>query len=224
MFGGIVFDIEKVLTDFYRSVDWRKAKIDIMRIFEDSGVSVDRELLASREGFLSNFDKLVEGLPFHKAAGLWEDSSAKLEEYELSAIQYSKLRPYAWDVLRWARWRNLSIGAIALSTRKVALELVSKFNLQGYIDVIVGRGMRYRVKPYPDQILRCISDMRVRNDEVIFICSDENDLKASKTVGIYTIIVLTDSIVKKHIVKMADCIVENLYQLLKFLEENLNFS
>ncbi|MEM2739799.1 MAG: HAD hydrolase-like protein [Candidatus Bathyarchaeia archaeon] len=218
MFSSIVFDLERTITDFYRSIDWRKARIDIMRIFEDNGISVDERLLASRDEFLSNFDKLVEGLPFHRAAGLWEDSSTKLEEYELSAIQYSKLRSYAWDVLRWARWRNFNIGVVALSTRRAASELISKFNLQSYIDAIIGRGMRYRVKPYPDQIIRCISEISVKRDEVIFIGSDENDLKASKAAGVYTIIVLTDNVVKKHIFKMADCIVENLYQLLRFLE------
>jgi len=110
MFNGIVFDLEKTIMDFYRLVDWRKARIDIVKIFEDRNVQIDERMLASREEFLSNFDKLVMGLPFHEAAGLWEDSSTKLEEYELSVIQYSKLRPYAWDVLRWVRWRNFKVG------------------------------------------------------------------------------------------------------------------
>jgi phosphoglycolate phosphatase-like HAD superfamily hydrolase len=224
MFSGIVFDLEKTITDFYRLVDWRKARIDIVKIFEDRNVKIDERMLASREEFISNFDKLVMGLPFHEAAGLWEDSSAKLEEYELLAIQYSKLRPYAWDVLRWVRWRNLKVGGIALSTRRATLELISRFNLQTYIDVVVGRSMRYRVKPYSDQILHCISEMKGRSNEIIFIGSDENDLKASKTIGVYTIIVLADSIVKKHIFKTADCIVENLYQLLKFLEKTFSSS
>ncbi|MBS7641884.1 HAD family hydrolase [Candidatus Bathyarchaeota archaeon] len=218
MFDSVIFDLERTITDFYRSIDWRRAKIDITRIFEYNGVSVDEKLLASRDEFLSNFDKLVEGIPFHRAAGLWEDSSTKLEEYELSAIQYSKLRSYAWDVLRWVRWRNLRVGVVTLSTRRVASELISKFNLQNYIDVIVGRSMRNRVKPYPDQIIQCISEMGVDRDRVVFIGSDENDLKASKAAGVYTIIVLTETVVKKHIVKAADCIVENLYQLIKFLE------
>ena len=177
-FDGVVIDTET--PDF---VTWR-------RVFEDHGVSLDRELW---EGFigagLGSFDvcrhlEELVGRPIDRDK-VRTDRRASY----LSAVEANPVLPGVEEMISDARASGLKLGVASSSRRDWVEGHLDRRELLGYFDAVRCRDDVSAAKPDPELYTSALAALGVEPECAIAIEDSANGVTAAKRAGLFCVVV-----------------------------------
>lgn len=167
---AILFDLDGVIID---SLDaWWHALNDTFKKFDLKEIS--------REEFVSKYwgYDLYTNL---KKANLPIEVGITCSRLYKNHLDKIKLHPKAFEILE--RTKDLKKGLVTNTPRDCIKEVLKRFNLEGYFDVIVTGDDVSRGKPNPEIIFKACNYLGVDPEEVIMIGDTDSDMKAAKLAG-----------------------------------------
>ena len=192
---AILFDLDGVLID---SLDaWWNALNDALKKFDLEEIS--------KEEFVSKYwgYDLYTNL---KKANLPLEIGITCSRLYKNHIDKIKLHPKALDILE--KTENLKRGLVTNTPKDCTKEVLKKFGLERYFDVVVTGDDVSRGKPDPEIIFKACNHLEVDPKETIMVGDTDSDVKAAKLAGCSVIGIGTEG----------DITLKDLSELLKILK------
>ena len=167
---AILFDLDGVLID---SLDaWWHALNDALKEFNLEEIS--------KEEFVSKYwgYDLYTNL---KKANLPLEVGITCSRLYRNHIDKIKLHPKALDILE--RTKNLKKGLVTNTPKDCTKEVLKRFNLERYFDVVMTGDDVSRGKPDPEIIFKACNHLEVDPKETIMVGDTNSDIKAAKLAG-----------------------------------------
>ncbi len=105
----------------------------------------------------------------------------------LKNINRVKLFPGAKETLNALKNKGYELGLITGSTRQITNNLIQKFNLGKFFNVILTMDDVKRRKPAPDVVLKACKILAAKPQNTILVGDTKNDTLAGKSAGCITI-------------------------------------
>jgi HAD superfamily hydrolase (TIGR01662 family) len=100
-------------------------------------------------------------------------------------LNLTKIYDQAGALLEMLRSEGVKIGIVTMSPRPYALKVLKYHGIT--YDCLIAYHDCAKKKPYPDPILKCISNLGISPERTISIGDDIKDLKASKEANVFTV-------------------------------------
>lgn len=186
-----------------------------------------RGFMVSRESLEPLFGFRDEEI-YRRVLGITDDNLLRFlvkEKLKLFFDKYIlKVKPMsgARELLRYAKSQGLKICVVTSSDRELALRELIVTSLLSYIGLMVTADMVKRSKPSPEPILKALSLLELRAEEVVYMGDTALDLEAAMAAGVKYVIVLDHDNIEsrqRNFMKARD-----LHEALAILKELLNTS
>ena len=159
-------------------------------------------------------DEISLTMPESKVEEIQEKAYSAIESCEIKSVKVCQLMPSCDQVLDWLMRRGIKMSVATSNSQTIAEEILKSKNISHYFSAVVGRSPQLKMKPYPDQILRCFDLMGVDPSNGIVVGDSVKDVLAAKKVGIYVVAIPAYFTKRDTIEKAgADVIVESLAEL-----------
>jgi len=185
---GIVFDMDGTLANLGGFVDWKHAYHQAKGAYLECGCSLELiEELGERNLFnLINLvrDENVRSMDDETVMDIQKSVYAAVEECELKGIEHCSLMPGCVETLDWIRSRGIAMGVATSNSELVAEKVLEARGIRGYFSAIVGRRPELRMKPHPDQILKCLEEMGVDPSQGLVVGDSVKDVQSAKSANV----------------------------------------
>ncbi len=131
------------------------------------------------------------------------------------------LLPNVRELLQELKDRGLKIGILTARTSvgENKWREIKRLNIADYVDVIISAGESKR-KPDPDGIFKCLEELGLSKNNVIFVGDSVADVQTGKNAKVYTVAVITGVGSPEDLKSTgADNIIENIMDLLSIIEK-----
>ena len=158
-----------------------------------------------------------------------EDVEALFEEYRNINHALGKIhnKPYenAIEVLKKLKEEGYNIGIVSTKQKTVIEDTLKDFDMQEYIDDVVGVDEVNKLKPDPEGLINIINNNKWNRDDVIYVGDSVGDIGAGNNYGAYTIAYQSHP-EKKELLLGANpnVSIDNLIEILNILKENHYFT
>ena len=158
-----------------------------------------------------------------------EDVEALFEEYRNINHALGKIhnKPYenAIEVLKKLKEEGYNIGIVSTKQKTVIEDTLKDFDMQEYIDDVVGVDEVSKLKPDPEGLINIINNNKWNRDDVIYVGDSVGDIGAGNNYGAYTIAYQSHP-EKKELLLGANpnVSIDNLIEILDILKENHYFT
>lgn len=158
-----------------------------------------------------------------------EDVEALFEEYRNINHALGKIhnKPYenAIEVLKKLKEEGYNIGIVSTKQKTVIEDTLKDFDMQEYIDDVVGVDEVNKLKPDPEGLINIINNNKWNRDDVIYVGDSVGDIGAGNNYGAYTIAYQSHP-EKKELLLGANpnVSIDNLIEILDILKENHYFT
>jgi len=191
----VIFDFDLTLVNLSDFVDWGRAQWLIIQTYIKHGVSENLVRQHSQGGLLSLlngvYEELLRRFSPDKAESIQAEAFKALEEWEAEGIFKARLMPRCLEALQWLKGKGLEIGIVSSNSDGVVNEILRLRGLDSFIDVVIARDVRYRLKPHPDQFIACMKKMGCEPQNTVAVGDTSRDMVAAREAGILAIGVLT---------------------------------
>lgn len=216
--GCVVFDFDLTLVNLSEFVDWGRARWLIIQTYLKHGVPENIVRQHSQSGLLSMlngvYKELLRRLSPDKAGKIQTEAFKALEECEAEGTFNARPMPGCLKALRWLKSKGIKIGIASSNSEEVVNEILRIHGLNSFIDVVIARDVRYRMKPHPDQFIACMKKIGCEPQNTVAVGDASRDMMAAKEAGILAIGVLTGLASKEEFSAAgADKIVRDLHEL-----------
>ena len=134
-------------------------------------------------------------------------------------LKIAKVYDGAVSLLTYLKEEGYKLGVVTSRLKFSALEVLEKFNLLSYFDVIVGLDDVTNTKPSPEGINKAMAELNVSIDETIYIGDNKSDLIAGQSANLKTGLV-TWSKGRNNRLENADFFIDNYNEFMKeFIDE-----
>jgi phosphoglycolate phosphatase len=86
--------------------------------------------------------------------------------------------------LSWIQSQEISMGVATSNSELVAEKVLESNGIKGFFSAVVGRRPELRMKPYPDQSLKCLEEMGVDPSHGLIVGDSVKDVQLAKFVNI----------------------------------------
>jgi phosphoglycolate phosphatase len=215
---GVVFDLDATLVNLGGFVDWGEAHRKALAAYLNSECSKDLIERCSKQGLFNMLnlvrDEISLTMPESKVEEIQEKAYSAIESCEVESVKVCQLMPSCDEVLDWLMRRSIKMSVATSNSQTIAEEILKSKEIAHYFSAVVGRSPQLKMKPYPDQILRCFDLMGVDPSNGIVVGDSVKDVLAAKKVGIYVVAVPAYFTKRDAIEKAgADVIIESLAEL-----------
>ncbi len=159
-----------------------------------------------------------------------QDPDQMVAEYQRYQSSFSwkdevVLFPGVKETLDELREAGYQMGIVSSRLTGSCRSWIRQLELTDYFEVILGRDMYQREKPYPDGILYAGRKMKRGHDSCIYVGDNASDVAAGRAAGAYSICYLTD-LSKINAVRAVkpNAIIENFHDLAQIVQEEHEFS
>jgi HAD superfamily hydrolase (TIGR01509 family) len=160
MIRGVIFDMDGTITKPY--VNWKKLR---------SKIGIPQNLP------IMHYINALDGKDR-------EIAEKTLERYEREAARRAKLNDHAKELLAYLKKKNIATALVSNNCRSSIDIVLKKHELE--FDVVLGRDDG-KTKPSSDLIMKALSKMKLKSDEVILIGDSRMDIDAANKAGIQPI-------------------------------------
>ena len=185
---GIVFDMDGTLANLGGFVDWKQAYHQAKGAYLECGCPPELiEELGKRNLFnMMNLvrDENVRSMDDETVRDIQKSAYAAVEACELEGIKYCSLMPGCVETLDWIRSRGIAMGVATSNSELVAEKLLESRGIRDYFSAIVGRRPELRMKPHPDQILKCLEEMGVDPSRGLVVGDSVKDVQSAKSASV----------------------------------------
>ena len=190
---GIVFDLDATLVNLGGFVDWKEASRRVVEVYLTWGCPEEKIHQCSGMGLFNmlNFirDELSPSLPESELKHLQGKVFEAIESCETEGISHCQLMPGCLPSLEWLLERRIIAGIATSNSQKVAEQILELKGIRHFFTAVVGRRPELRMKPHPDQILKCFEEMRVESSKGVVVGDSVKDVVAAKSANVYSIVV-----------------------------------
>ncbi|MDH7516961.1 MAG: HAD family hydrolase [Candidatus Thermoplasmatota archaeon] len=192
---AILFDMDGVLIDSLDS--WWTSLNAALKAFNYKEIS--------RDEFIEKYwgHDLYDNL---KRMGLSEEIGSFCDTVYGEHIDAIKIYPYTKKVLDTLKIYKK--GIITNTPKDCSKQIVKRFDIEKYFDVIITSDEVPKAKPYPDIVFRACQLLKVKPEKVVLVGDTDSDVKAGKAAGCIVIGVNID----------ADYKIKNISELNKIIE------
>jgi phosphoglycolate phosphatase-like HAD superfamily hydrolase len=219
---GVVFDLDATLINLGGFVDWRKANTMARDAYLTNGCPHDM------------INRLGEKGLFNMLNMVREENALKMDDAEVERIQgraYQAVEICEWEgtvqcyllpecllTLGWLAERGVRMGVATSNSQDVAEWILESKEIRRFFSSVVGRRLELKMKPNPDQILKCFEEMGVEPSRGVVVGDSVKDVQAAKSAGVAAIAV-PSFFTRRQALEAAgaDYIIENLAALPKTL-------
>lgn len=221
---GIVFDLDATLVNLGGFVEWKEAHRKAVEAYVAAGCPEDLIHRCSEKGLFSMLnlvrDKLSMILPSPEVERIQLDAYRAIESCEEEGVARCHLMPECLSSLEWLRDEGIKIGVATSNSELVAEQILKRKGIRSYFTALVGRRAGLRMKPYPDQILRCFIEMDIDPTMGVVVGDSVRDVRAAKSADIYAIAV-PSHFTRRRLLEEAGVnrVIEHLGELPKVISE-----
>jgi phosphoglycolate phosphatase len=189
---AIVFDFDGTLAVL--NIDFSLMRDRIFGLMKRYGIG---EELIQEKYLLEIIDEVYKIL-WEKnppsAEAFYQESHRILHEVEMKAAEEGRLIPGTEATLKSLRMKGINIGIITRNCEDAVRKVFPGIN--DFCDVFVSRNSVKKVKPHPDHLTCVMELLKTSGEEAVMVGDHITDIQAGKRVGMETIGVLTDYILK----------------------------
>jgi phosphoglycolate phosphatase-like HAD superfamily hydrolase len=190
---GVVFDLDATLVNLGGFVDWKEASRRAVEVYLAWGYSEEKIHQCSGIGLFNmlNFirDELSPSLPESELKHLQGKVFEAIESCETEGISHCQLMPGCIPSLEWLMEHRIKAGVATSNSQKVAEQILDLKGIRHFFTAVVGRRPELRMKPHPDQILKCFEEIRVEPGRGVVVGDSVKDVVAAKSANVYSIAV-----------------------------------
>ena len=185
---GIVFDMDGTLVNLGGFVDWKHAYHQAKGAYLECGCPPELiEGLGERNLFnMMNLvrDENVRSMEDETVRDIQNSVFAAVEGCEFEGIKHCSLMPGCVETLDWIRGRGISMGVATCNSEFVAEKVLESRGIGDYFGAVVGRRPELRMKPHPDQILKCLEEMGVDPSRGFVVGDSVKDVQSAKSANV----------------------------------------
>ncbi|MBN1800111.1 MAG: HAD family hydrolase [Candidatus Lokiarchaeota archaeon] len=208
---GIIFDLDGVIYDVGPSI--RKAVQDgvekyKMKVDLDNALQEVAHLLEDVQNYplpqiiLNSYTLLKDasffkGLSYFKKMRIVVFLFNQFNEYRKSAKLFEGI-----DGLLSSLSKKVKLAVLTNNKSTYAEEILDKYNISKYFDVIIGFNDVNENKPSPEGILKILNKWNVKNNNAVFIGDMTSDILAGKAANVKVVSVATGLAKKNALVEL----------------------
>lgn len=221
---GIVFDLDATLVNLGGFVEWREAHRRAVEAYLECGLPEELISRCSGGGLFNMLnlvrDELSQTAPPSFVERIQGRAYDAVEKCEAEGVAKCHLMPGCVSSLEWLREHGVKMGVATSNSQRVAERILEANGIYAFFSAVVGRQPELRMKPHPDQILKCFEEMGVDPSRGVVVGDSVRDIRAAKSAGVYTIAV-PSFFTKRQSLEEAgvDVIIEHLGELLRVVSE-----
>lgn len=212
---GVVFDLDATLINLGGFVDWKKAHINAMDAYLTCGCPEKLINRFSEKGLFNMLNMVREenalGMDDAEVERIQEEAYQAIESCEWEGALNSHLLPGCSSTLGWIAYQRMRMGVATSNSQAVAEWILEAREIRGYFSSVVGRRPDLKMKPHPDQILKCFEEMGVKPDRGVVVGDSVKDVQAAKSSNVLAIAVPSFFTRRESLEEAgADYIIDNL--------------
>ncbi len=179
---GIIFDLDSTLV--YSHVDFPKMKKRIIELLESHGhppgtlSPTDQTTVVIMEH--AEHDWEMQGKPEEERKRLRDTITDYMNQGELEAVATLKEIPGVAEAMKRLKAMGLKLAVLTRGHHEYAVEVLKKTGMNGYFDVILGRGETPQPKPYREAIDYTVGQMGIAVDDVVMVGDHQIDYDSAK--------------------------------------------
>lgn len=228
-YKGVIFDLDGVIFDSIDAITQAiedginkyKLNVDIKEALEEIAILIeDLQNFPIPKIILNAYDllnvKLLEG-------------TRVLKKLRIAIYVFNQYNTYKEDagifegidkIIQAINEKNLKLAILTNNKNTHAEDVLKRFDLDKYFELIIGFNEVTKVKPSPEGIQKILKEWNMKPNEVIFIGDMATDVQAGKAANVKTICVASGLASKESLLKNnPDILVENT----QGLKELFNF-
>lgn len=139
--------------------------------------------------------------------------------------EYVKEFPGAKETLAYLKENGYAIGVVSNKFIPTVTMGLRRFDLEQYVEVIVGAGDIKHPKPSPEGLLLACKKLYHNHDDVIYVGDSPSDILACKNMAAYSVAAAFDPNREKELLDSKPCsVIHTLTELITILKEDREWS
>lgn len=222
-YKGIIFDLDGVIFDIVgsikRAVEDGVSKYKLTKVSIDDTLQEIAHLIEDLQNYpipeilLNSYDllklKFMEGISFIKKLRIGVYLYNQFNKYKEDAKLFDGIE----DIISKLS-DKVKLAILTNNKNTYAEEVLEKFDLKEYFDVIIGFNEVEKVKPSPEGIFKILEKWNLKPSEALFIGDMTTDILAGKAAQVKTICLASGLAPKEALLANSpDILVENTKQL-----------
>ena len=201
---GTLIDTDEIIIASYREV--------FKRLRPDYKLTREEELSFLGPTLISMFKKYFKE-DFETCRHIYHDFFLK------NMMKFAKVYDGAISLLEHLKNRGYKLGVVTSRLKFSANEVLEKFNLLSYFDIVIGLDDVINPKPSPEGINKAMNLLKSKIDNTIYIGDNKSDLIAGQSAKIKTGLV-TWSRGRENHKENADFFIDSYHDFIKeFIDE-----
>jgi phosphoglycolate phosphatase len=221
MIKAVVFDLDGTLVPFTLDVNKCRTQI-IQSLIEQKFPS---SLFSTKE---TAFDMLLKIKKYLKTKGS-EDQNfitikkmvfSTVEQFELKAAKTTKIFAGIPETLKALRDMNLKLALCTISGEKATDQILNRFDIKHYFEVVIPRESVLAVKPNPLHLKAALAQLNARYHEVVLVGDSVKDMTCAYHLKVIAIGVTTGLSSKEQLIEAgAHYVISSVNDLTKLIPE-----
>lgn len=119
----------------------------------------------------------------------------------LPALGLVNTMPHAVEVLMWLKRNDYGVGVVTSRPTDNCRYWIEEFDLEDYVDMVMGSEIYRKAKPAPDAIRRICHELGRGQDYCVYIGDRARDIRMARRAGVYSIGYVTSAKNEKRMAK-----------------------
>lgn len=138
----------------------------------------------------------------------------------LPALGLVNTMPHALEVLMWLKRNGYTVGVVTSRPTDNCRYWISEFDLDDYIDMVMGAEVYKKAKPAPDALRRICAELKRGHDNCVYIGDHARDVRMARRACVYSIGYVTSEKGLKRITRSRpNRVIRDLLELEDILKE-----
>jgi HAD superfamily hydrolase (TIGR01509 family) len=188
MIKAVIFDLDGTLTSF--NLDYRTVRAEARSYLVKMGIppiilEVNEsifKMLQKTERFLSN-----QGRSRRVTREIQSEVLAIAESYEWEAAKSTKLLSGVVDTLNKLEERRIKMGLFTINSEKSVKQILRRFNLAGFFDVVIPRNRVRYIKPHTEHLRSALKELGVNPEESMVVGDGTSDMMCAQRMGVVSV-------------------------------------
>lgn len=139
----------------------------------------------------------------------------------LPALGLVNTMPHALEILMWLKRNGYTVGVVTSRPTENCQYWLKEFDLDQYIDMVMGAEVYKKAKPAPDALRRICYALQMGHDNCVYIGDHARDVRMARRACVYAIGYVTNEKGLKRITKARpNRMIKDLLELQEILQEN----
>lgn len=172
MIKGFLFDLDETIWSSEKAI----IKTVLKTIYDEKNITLGYDDIKKLLRNNYTFKVILNKHNIYSLYRYWKNYKENLEDVTL-------FFPETANLLKTLKDKGKKLGFVTSLKKEFVINLLKRFKLYTYADVIITPSECRVPKPNPRSINIAITSLHLNQNEVIYIGDNENDLKAAKAAG-----------------------------------------